>query len=194
MLCSYHISFCMPASGIDLVQLSHFILHACVWHAYCTAITPHFACLCLACILCSYHTSFCMPACGMHIVQLSHLILHACVWHAYCAAITLRFECLFCPPRHTLAGPSSLLRCPSPIGPSALECQHCVCTHAAEHKSFPLTASSHLVSESGGWGESLHLGCILYSYHTSLCVPNFQIHHTSSGPSSPPCICSCVLT
>ena len=29
ILYSYHISFCMPASGMHIVQLSHFILHAC---------------------------------------------------------------------------------------------------------------------------------------------------------------------
>ena len=32
-------------SDMHIVQLSHLILHASVWHAYCTAITLHFACL-----------------------------------------------------------------------------------------------------------------------------------------------------
>ena len=32
-------------SVMHIVQLSHLILHASVWHAYCTAITLHFACL-----------------------------------------------------------------------------------------------------------------------------------------------------
>ena len=30
---------------MHIVQLSHLIFHACVWHAHCTAITLHFACL-----------------------------------------------------------------------------------------------------------------------------------------------------
>ena len=32
-------------SDMHLAHLSHLILHASVWHAYCTAITLHFACL-----------------------------------------------------------------------------------------------------------------------------------------------------
>ena len=32
-------------SDMHIVQQSHLILHASVWHAYCTAITLHFACL-----------------------------------------------------------------------------------------------------------------------------------------------------
>ena len=34
----------MPVFGMTNVQLSHLILHACVYHACCTAITLHFAC------------------------------------------------------------------------------------------------------------------------------------------------------
>ena len=44
-------------SDMHIVQLSHLILHASVWHAYCTAITPHSACPRLTCPACFSSTS-----------------------------------------------------------------------------------------------------------------------------------------
>ena len=44
-------------SDMHLAHLSHLILHASVWHAYCTAITPHSACPRLTCPACFSSTS-----------------------------------------------------------------------------------------------------------------------------------------
>ena len=44
-------------SDMHIVQLSHLILHASVWHAYCTAITPHSAYPRLTCPACFSSTS-----------------------------------------------------------------------------------------------------------------------------------------
>jgi len=54
---SYYTSFCMPVIGMHIAQPSHLILHASVWHAYCTAITPHSACPRLTCPDCFSSTS-----------------------------------------------------------------------------------------------------------------------------------------
>ena len=130
----------------------------------------------VACILYSHHTSLCVP-----VFQIHHTSAGPSSPPCSCLCARHRASTL-----KSFAGPCIMShRCSRPPSPSRLfakaytACEATDRTWHAYCTAITPQFACHRVS------------CILYSYHTSLCVPVFQIHHTSACPSSPPCSCLC---